>query len=161
MIPVDGIKAGSVFGYGVTFPDQSGEWAESEEEKKFDLSTIGPDSLLIYCLNADNKPFFLSALTYNGNFSEPGQLSYDPSETSLPAALAEIGGLALPFAPNYLYAGSTDKGRREELLEAFYNPTNFQGSLISFEIKTSAAGISSASCVVSWLLGLMMLAVLS
>jgi hypothetical protein len=161
VIPEVGVKAGSVFGYGVTFPEQSGEWRESEEEKKFDLSTIGPDSLLIYCLNADDKPFFLSALTYNGNFSEPGQLSYDPGETSLPSELAEIGGLALPFASNYRYSGSTDKGRRDDLLAAFYDPTNFEGSIVAFEISTSAAGLSSASsCAMSLLLGLMVLVML-
>lgn len=161
MIPQDGVRAGSVFGYGVTFPDQSGKWRDSEDEKKFDLSTIGPDSLLIYCLTSDNKPFFLSALTYNGNFSDAGKLSYDPSETSLPSELADVGGLALPFASNYLYNGPTVEGKRDELLAAFYNPTNFQGSIVAFEIDTSsAAGISPAICAMSLILGLMVLVLL-
>jgi hypothetical protein len=154
IIPKAGIKAGSTFGYGVTMKDQSGEWAESEEEKLFDLSAIGPDSLLVYCMTSDKKPFFLSALANNDRgFSEPGQLSYDLSETALPNELAEFGGLVLPFAPNYYYAGSKE-GKRDELLEAFYNPANFQGSPVSFEIDTSA-GVGFISFAVPFFLCLM------
>lgn len=105
----------------------------------FDLRTVDADSLLVYCMNADGKEIFLSAVTYSDNgFVEPGQSSYKQGETSLPEELQDSGNLALPFAPHYLYNGPL-QGVREELLEALGNPSNFQGSDVPYEINTSAA----------------------
>jgi hypothetical protein len=139
IIPDDGVKAGTVFGYGVKFPLQEGEWADSEELKKFDLRTTSADSMLVYCINADGKENFLSALTYNDNgFAEPQQTSYEPGETSVPENLAETGSLALAFAPNYLYTGPLN-GTRATLLEALGDPVNFEGSDVPYKINTSKA----------------------
>lgn len=156
IIPEGGIKAGSTFGYGVTFPGQNGEWLESDEEVLFDLSTVGSDSMLVYCLNANAKPVFLSAVTYNDNgFAEPGKVSYNTGETALPETLKDTGSLSLPFAPYYLYKGPLE-GKRDALLLAFSDPSNFQGSLVPFAIDTSASsatynsvsfGVTVAVCI--------------
>lgn len=123
----------------MTFPLQKGEWIDSEEQTKFDLRTINADSMLIYCINADGKEIFLSALTYNNDgFAEPRQTSYSPGETSLPDNLEEAGSLALAFAPNYLYTGPLN-GTRTTLLQAFADPLNFEGSTVPFDINTSKA----------------------
>lgn len=112
---------------------------ESDEEKMFDMRTVDSDSLLIYCMNADGKEIFLSAVTYNDDgFAEQGKSSYSPGETSVPEELQEAGNLALPFAPHYLYNGPLE-GIREDLLKAFADPSNFEGSSIPFEINTSKA----------------------
>lgn len=143
LIPEEGIKAGSIFGYGILFPGQNGEWLESAEETSFDLSTVGPDSMLLYCLNAIDKPVFLSAITYNDNgFANAGEPSYATGETSLPETLAATGSLSLPFAPNYMYVGPLE-GKRDTLLVAFSDSSNFQGSLVPFEIETNASEASS------------------
>jgi hypothetical protein len=143
ILPEVGIKAGTVFGFGVTFPtkegEESGEWAENEEQKMFDLRTVDADSMLIYCMDADGKEIFLSAVTYNNDgFAEPRQTTYRPGETAKPENLAETGSLTLPFAPNYLYTGPLD-GTRTLLLEALADPSNFEGSNVPYKINTSKA----------------------
>jgi endonuclease I len=139
ILPATGIKAGAVFGYGVTFPSQEGEWAETEEQKMFDLRTVAADSMLVYCMDADGRENFLSAVTYNNDGFGSG-----PGQTSLPENLVEIGSLALQFAPNYLYTGPLN-GTRTALLEALSNASNFKGSKVPYEINTSTANDVRAS----------------
>lgn len=94
--------------------------------------------MFVYCINADDKPVFLNALTYNEDgFVETGLDSYDFQNTALPPIYGE-GSLALPFAPSYLYVGPQE-GTKSELLAAFSDPGNYQGSLIPYTINTSSA----------------------
>jgi hypothetical protein len=137
-IPPGGIKAGRVFGYGVKFPDDLGLW--DGNDTTFDLSSTQPDSLSIYCYNGDDEPHFLQALIYSDiGFSDAGLPSYEFTETSIPDGL-EIskGALVLPFSSNYLYVGPRE-GRKEELLAAFADPSNYAGSSTPYNINTSSA----------------------
>ena len=138
-IPAGGVSADRVFAYGVQFPDDKGTW-EIVDDSTFDLQTTAPDNILIYCLNADDKPNFLHALVYsNDGFKEAGAATYNVSETSMPESLTlKDGALALPFAPNYLYEGVRE-GDRTELVAAFSDPANYKGSNTPYNIVTSAA----------------------
>lgn len=124
----------------------------------FDLKTVDADSILIYCLDADGKEIFLSAVTYhNDGFAEPRQAAYRPGETSLPENLAEKGSLALAFAPNYLYTGPLE-GARTTLLEALADPSNFKGSKVPYKINTSKArDVRTSFVLASALMALMVL----
>ena len=149
-IPEGGLNAGDVFGYNVQFPNDQGSWEEvssaSEEESSgggvFDLTSSVPDNMLVYCLDADEQPHFLSAITTNGDgFSEEGLDSYTTSETALPEELGEGSGggkLVLPFQPNYLYTGIRE-GDRNELVAAFADPANYEGRDTPYNIVTSGA----------------------
>jgi len=130
------LQAGDVFGYNVKFPLDEGEW---EMTGAFELSVDSPDNMLVYCLNADEKPIFLSAVTTNGAFSEPGLDSYTANETALPENLAVDGNLALPFEPNYLYTGPREVTNREEMVAAFKDPINYAGRNTPYSIITSGA----------------------
>ena len=114
---------------------------EIVDNSLFDLSTTKPDNILIYCVNADGEPHFLSALLYsNQTFSEPSLASYDFSQTSLPSDFdgSVDGTLNLPFSPNYLYEGIR-AGNKVELLAAFADPSNYVGSKTPYKIATSGA----------------------
>lgn len=93
----------------------------------------------MYCVNADDKPVFLNAITYDkaGFVARGSQEKYNYSTTSLPPMYG-WGSLALPFAPNYLYEGPKE-GTKTELLAAFANPDNYRGSNIPYTINTSAS----------------------
>lgn len=138
-----GLAAGTVFAYGLSFPGDKGAW---EYTGSFDLSTSVPDNVLIYCLDENDVPHFLLALTYNGNFSDPNLEDYTFSETALPQNLidADFGSLALPFFPNYLYQG-LDDGTMDQLLASFSDPTNYKGSLEPYDIDTEASTSRVAS----------------
>jgi hypothetical protein len=137
-IPQGGLAAGQIFAYGVQFPQDKGTW-QPVNGGTFDLSATVPDNIIIYCMNADDKPHFLSALIYNtAGFQKAGAESYNFSETSMPASLAVHGALVLPFAPNYLYQGIR-QGDKVELLAAFSDPANYKGSNVPYNIVTSAA----------------------
>ena len=142
-ISEDGIKIQQLFGLGVTYPDDKGTW---DYEGPFDLSTSFGDNLLIYCLNEYGEPHFVSALTYNGNFSEPNLDSYTFSETALPAGLENHGGLALPFYPNYLYQGP-QVGDADQIREAFSDPENYVGSMLPYDIDTSVGGSGTSGAI--------------
>lgn len=147
-VPEGGIPAGSVFAYGPTYPNDKGTW---EKFELFDLQSATPDNILVYCINADDEPHFISALAYNeGAFSEPGLETYTNGETSIPAETVDDGSIALPFSPNYLYTGPRT-GYRSELIAAFKDPMNYQGSNTAYNILTSGVGHMSfiASAVLS------------
>jgi len=142
------IQASQVFGFGVQYPDDKGSWDYLDA---FDLSSSFGDNILVYCLDVNEEPHFLSALTYNGNFSEPNLVEYTASETARPIELENAGSVALPFSPNYLYQGP-DQGRKDELLAAFQNPANYLGSDLPYNILTddtsaAGAGLNAASKV--------------
>ena len=139
-IGTGGLAPGTLFGYGLSFPDDNGAW---EYTGSFDLSTSFSDNLLLYCLDENEEPHFLLALTYNGNFSDPNLDEYTFSETALPLNLVDVknASLALPFFPNYIYKGRDD-GTKDQLLEEFSNATNYEGSLLPYEIDTTATATS-------------------
>lgn len=134
-LPEGGQRPGDLFGYGVKFPKQKGTWSDSEGSL-FDLNSVAGDNIFVYCINADDKPVFLNAITYDkAGFVAPSQDTYDYATTTLPPMYG-WGSLALPFAPNYLYEGPKE-GTKTELLAAFANPDNYRGSSIPYTINTS------------------------
>ena len=147
-LPEGGLQAGDVFGYNVKFPNDRGTW---ETTGTFDISASSPDSMLVYCLNADAQPHFLSAVTTNRQFSEPGADSYSPSETAVPEMLADDGQLALPFQPNYLYIGPRD-GNRDELVALFEDPANFEGRDTPYEIVTSGVVMKTTTTTFAYVM---------
>ena len=110
---------------------------------KFDIAVNNTaDNMLVYCLDADEKPHFISAITTNnGAFTEAGKASYTVSETALPQDLVDNGNLALPQELNFLYIGSRE-GDRPELVAAFKDPANYQGRSTPYSIVTSGAAAS-------------------
>lgn len=146
------MEAGTVFGYNLDFPNDEGEW---EMEGTFDIPSDVPDNMLVYCLDADEQPHFLSAIsTNNGAFADAGleTSSYTVSDTALPADLTEDGNLGLPFAANYNYIGSRE-GSRPELVAAFKDPANYEGRSSPYNIVTSGAGGKAATKVFTLILG--------
>ena len=135
-IPDGGLPAGGVFGYNVDFPNDDGEW---EMEGTFDIGANNTaDNLIVYCLDADMKPHFLSAITTAGAFTEASSsASFTVSDTVLPQDLVQNGNLALPQQRNYLYIGSRDLGDRSDLLAAFKDPANYEGRSNAYNIVTS------------------------
>lgn len=100
------------------------------EDGEFDLS-IGGDSILIYCMNADGEPHFITAFTYaNGGFAEPGQDedTYSFDRTSLPDDFVEYGFVAVPFLQNYRYVGPSSNPRKNESLIEYARAENYEGS---------------------------------
>ena len=98
------------------------------------------DSMLLYCLNADDEPHFISGIIYNteGAWSSSGLVDYGFNESALPSTLKTDGNVALPFSPNYIYIGP-QSGKRVDLVESFQQPKNYNGSLTAYIVDTSAA----------------------
>jgi hypothetical protein len=140
IVPREGIQAGQSFGYGASSPFNS-QW-EAVEGTVFDLGING-DQLLVYCLNADDKPHFLWGFSYNGNWSEPGLADYGTNTSALPEALQTLGHTILPHKDNCLYNG-TQSGRKTDLQAAFMNASNYDCSdEARFEIADPQSGASS------------------
>lgn len=161
-VPEGGVRAGRIFAYGVDFPADTGVWS-TVDNTVFDLATIAPDNLFVYCLNADDEPHFLSAVTYGGSFVDSGLLEYKDGETALPTKLqeSEAGSLQLPFSPNYLYEG-INSGTRVELLVAFNDPQNYAGSEIPYDIQvpdetSSAFSVALLGTIASSLIAMVMM----
>lgn len=150
-IAAEGRRAGRMFGYGVEFPDDNGSW-QMIDGTTFDLSTLQPDNLFVYCLNADDEPHFLHALTYNDDGFLVAETAAEAAvcestSTLLPDAFEQgTGALALPFGPNYVYDGNSE-GNKVELLAAFADPANYKASNIPYEIKSNATPFSTLSNV--------------
>lgn len=102
--------------------------------------------MLLYCLNADNEPHFITGVIYNEDaiWSESGLPEYQFNQSALPAALVNDGSLALPLQPNYLYQGP-NSGKRVDLVEAYGNPANYKGSQEAWIIDTSKTDTASAA----------------
>ena len=127
-------------------------------EGNFDIPSDVPDHMLVYCLDGDDQPHFLSAITTNnGAFSEAGlpATSYNTTDTALPADLDQDGNLALPFFANYLYTGNQE-GSRTELVALFKDPANYKGRSTPYNVVTSGA---AATQVFTLLLGVAVAAV--
>lgn len=144
-IPEEGIAPGDVFAYGVSLKTDKGSWTDvsslnGSASVPLLLSTQTGDSIFLYCVNADDKPHFITGLVYNSgaNWSEAGLVQYGFNESSLPDQLkdANEGYVALPLSANYLYTGP-QSGKRSELVVAFANPNNYNSSLTAFKIDTS------------------------
>jgi hypothetical protein len=139
IIPDEGVKAGRSFGYGATSPLNS-QW-ELVENTVFDLGING-DQLLVYCLDADNKPNFLWGFSYNGDWSEPGLADYGTNMSALPDSLAKLGHTTLPHKDNCLYNG-TQSGRKTDLQASFMNVSNWDCTDDArFEIDMSTSGVA-------------------
>jgi hypothetical protein len=126
-IPEGGIAAGSIFGYGEGSPFAD-QWEEAEG--LFDLSVAG-DQFFLYCLDADDKPHFLTGFSYNGDWADAAELALRAEvpldQSALPEDLFEFGSVALPHADNHLYIGNLT-GRTDELLMEFMDPANYEPS---------------------------------
>lgn len=124
-----GIGVGSLFSYGFGEDDDK-QWALVEENSVFNLN-VGGDTVLVYCLNADGSPHFLSGFSYAPDgWLEPGLTAeeYGGIDSSLPDELSVNGSVAVPYFQNYMYAGeSSSITTKEELVQAFGNPSNYEG----------------------------------
>lgn len=142
ILPEGGQLPGSLFGYGVTFPLQQGTWSEADGSL-FDLSSVA-DNIFVYCIDADNRPVFLNAITYGSwGLVAPSQDTDDYAATTLPP-ISGWGSLALPWASNFLYTGPKT-GTKTELLTAFAHPGNYQGSLVPYTIDNGVTDHDFAS----------------
>jgi Endonuclease I len=141
-IPSEGIQPGIAFAYGTTLPNSTGTWNHENESMSFQLNTDVGNHMLIYCLNADALPRFLSGIITNeqANWSQAGLSTYALNESALPDQLryAQAGYVALPFYPNYLYQGP-ETGLGTDLVRHFMNASNYNGSTIPWIIATSDA----------------------
>jgi hypothetical protein len=136
---------GTVYSYG--FPADKGNWTDVDTTMPpFQLNYDG-DSVLTYCINADEKPIFLNAFTNApGGWAAPGLSDYGTASSSLPAGLEQNGSVAVPYFPNYVYTG-INKGRYDILLLAFSMTENYNGSYQRMtvpELNTSSSAKTSA-----------------
>jgi len=162
-IPESGLQDGAVFGYNLDFPNDEGEW---EMEGSFNIPRDVPDNMLVYCLDGDDQPHFLSAITTNnGTFTELGLEAsfYTASDTALPAELTQDGNLPLLFAANYLYIGTIGANgeSRPEIVAAYKDPANYEGSSNPYDVVTSGAaalGVGVATKVLTMILGVLVAA---
>jgi hypothetical protein len=144
-VPDEGIGPGDVFAYGVSLKTDKGSWTDvsgvnGSASVPLLLGTQTGDSILLYCMNADNEPHFITGVVYNSgsSWSEAGLAQYGFNESSLPDQLkdAKEGHVALPLNANYLYTGM-QSGKRSDLVVAFSSPNNYNASLTAFQIDTS------------------------
>jgi hypothetical protein len=143
-IPKEGISAGSVFGYGAGSPYLE-QWEDAEG--LFDLSVAG-DQFFLYCLDADDRPNFITGFSYNGAWMEAEDIQaldeVPLDQSALPSDLFRFGGVFLPHADNHLYIGNLT-GSKTELLSGFMNPFNYKASDTSrFKIDSGALSLFSA-----------------
>jgi endonuclease I len=136
---------GTVYSYG--FPADKGNWTDVDTTMPpFQLNYDG-DSVLTYCINADEKPIFLNGFTNApGGWAAPGLSDYGTASSSLPAGLELNGSVAVPYFPNYVYTG-INKGRYDILLLAFSMTENYNGSYQRMtvpELNTSSSAKTSA-----------------
>jgi hypothetical protein len=119
----DGLAGGSVFGYGEGVPFAK-DW--QVEDGSFSLSTDG-EKLFLYCEAANGEPRPLMALSYNGQYQEPGRPFYGFGESALPQELRDIGAILLPHFNNYVYEGPTQQADDAVLKAAVVNPDTWTG----------------------------------
>jgi hypothetical protein len=141
VIPVDGIKAGTVFGYGLDDGTlkYGSQW--QQVHGSFSLSTNGDTILIYYDYDSDDNlvqsrasdtvPIFLSALSFSGEWKESGLDAslYGTDSSALPLELIDKDGVvvALDHQDNYIYAGPTT-GTAKELRASIQDPANWSGS---------------------------------
>lgn len=158
-IPEGGIEAGQVFGYNADLNTDAnkGDWS-IVDDSLFDLHPDG-DTLLLYCINADDEPHFISGLSFSGSWSPEGLASYNTSESALPARLDPLGSVAVQGYANWLYNGTQQAGR-DVLIPSFSNSSNWAGSDLRYQISSawgqtamlSTLASLAASFISVWLL---------
>lgn len=137
VIPDEGISAGRVFGYNVAGSNVTTvESSQVNPEQIFDLNPDG-DHMLIYCINADDKPHFIHGLTFRIGWAEQGLSEY-PVGSALPSRLARDGNVALGDFKNWFYNG-TQEANAAVLIPAFADPDNWAGSDVPYDIPNSGA----------------------
>ena len=112
----------------------TGEW-ENVGDSDFHMNAEG-DNLMLYCINADDEPHFINAISYAGPWVEAGKESYDITESALPERLAGVGNVVLKGHPNWLYNG-TQSGNRDILVPSFGDSANWKGSDLRYQLSGS------------------------
>ena len=105
--PQGGIPAGTPFGYGPNGGvdgsgayDYGNDW--TEVASPFSLSQDG-EQVFLFCLSGNDEARPIAAISYNGEFSEPGLPSYGLTQSALPASLADEGTIVLPHEERWEY----------------------------------------------------------
>jgi hypothetical protein len=89
---------------------------------------------LVYCLNADGRPYFLHGFSFNkGGWAAANLSSYATGQSSLPQQLHTQGAVAVPDFPDYVYLGPATAPLKSKLVSYFKDPKNYNGS---FDRKT-------------------------
>ena len=123
LVPDSGIGGGNIFGYGPDLPNNT-TW--SKYSGTFALSTTG-GAIFLYCYDANGDSRPLVALSYNGNFSQPGLPSYSITHSALPESLKQDGAIILPPMANYKYSGPST-GDATQLQKNIVNASMWVGS---------------------------------
>ena len=142
MVPSEGIKAGTPFGYGPNVP-MGDKW--EVVQGVFALSTLG-EQIFLYCLDANGSPQPMTALSYNGPFQPSGLSHYLFNESALPKNLETLGRVILPYMHNYYYNGPP-KGTTAETQQWIQDPKYWKGSdTVRFDYG-NVAGTSAATSI--------------
>jgi hypothetical protein len=78
----------------------------------------------LYCYGSDGDAIPLAAISYNGEFQEPGRQTYGFNESALPASLLLNGTIVLPHEDNWIYDGPSGAITETELKLAFQDVEN-------------------------------------
>jgi hypothetical protein len=135
-VPEEGFNQGKVFAYGIVQDNITLVEYNHTGPNQFDLNPDG-DHILIYCMNADNQPHFINAITYQVGWAEEGLANYTTGTSALPKRLDPLGSVALGEFSNWYYNG-TRTGSADVLIPAFSNASSWVGSDIPYNLPSGA-----------------------
>jgi len=122
------------------------------------------DTLMLYCMNADNIPHFINAVTFhNDGFSERGLDEYPVGQSAMPtnrySSLTGVATVELSGYSNWFYNG-TQEAKAAVLKPAFSDPNSWFGSDLAFDIPALNSGVREISVIVSVAVGLVLAMIL-
>ena len=147
-IPEEGIEAGQLFGYNADFNTDAdqGEWS-IVDDSMFALHPDG-DTLLLYCINADDEIHFISGLSYSGPWAPIDQNDYGTDQSALPDRLNPLGSVAVQGYANWVYNG-TQVANRDVLIPSFSDSSNWVGSDLRYQFSSAQGSTAVLGILVS------------
>jgi hypothetical protein len=99
---------------------------------------VAGDQFFLYCLDADDRPNFITGFSYNGAWMEAEDIQaldeVPLDQSALPEDLFEFGSVFLPHAVHHLYIGNL-AGTPADLLIEFMNPLSYKASNACSSLK--------------------------
>jgi hypothetical protein len=124
-----GLGVGALFSYGFNVSDD--RWKQVDPQSPFQLNVAG-DTILVYCMQSDGSPHFLSGFSYAPTGWMAAGLTadaYGGTGSSLPSELSVNGSVAVKYFPNNVFNGaSSSSTTQDQLLKSYQDPSNYVGA---------------------------------